>query len=154
MRKEEFLPHVQNAGGTTSRGEAEPWSKVVLSALAELVDDTARRRHFLSQSPGFLKAHLLAEIPRSLSVNRDALVRHVGAPLGVHAVEAERVLTVVYAVLAKAVSLGEIANSEEHVPREIAGLLGRLRHCGAAEMDRSQECATLDVMAPTPGVAA
>jgi uncharacterized protein (DUF2267 family) len=128
MRKEEFLARVQKAGGTTSRGEAERWSKVVLSALTELVDDAARRRHFLSQLPGFLKAHLLAEIPRSLSMNRDALVRHVGAQLGVHSVEAERVLTVVYAVLAKAVSPGEIADFEEHVPREIAGLLGRLRH--------------------------
>jgi uncharacterized protein (DUF2267 family) len=128
MRKDEFLARVQKAGGTTSRREAERWSKVVLSALAELVKDAAERRHFISQLPGFLKSHLLAETPRSLSTNRDAFVRHVGAQLGVHAVEAERVLTVVYAVLAKAVSLGATADFEEHVPREIAGLLGRLRH--------------------------
>ena len=93
MRKDEFLARVQKAGGTTSRGEAERWSKAVLSALAELVDDAARRRHFISQLPGFLKSHLLAETPRSLSMNRDAFVRHVGAQLDVHAVEAERVPT-------------------------------------------------------------
>ena len=128
MRKEEFLARVQKAGGTTSRPEAGRWSTAVLSALADLVDDAARRRHFISQLPEFLKSHLLAETPRSLSMNRDAFVRHVGAKLDVHAVEAERALAVVYAVLAKAVSLGEIADFEEHVPRGIVGLLGRLRH--------------------------
>lgn len=126
MTKDEFLARVAKAAALASSAEAEARSQVVLKALTHLVTDAAARRHFLSQLPGFLKAELLAEVPASQVMNRDAFIRHIGAGLDVHAGEAERTLRAVYGVLTEAISAGEIRDFERHIPPEIAAVLGKL----------------------------
>jgi uncharacterized protein (DUF2267 family) len=87
--------------------------------------DTEVRRHFVSQLPGLLKAHLLAEPPRSLVMDRDTFLQHLGSALGTHAPEAETALRAVYGVLKQAVSAGEIADLEAHMPKDVVALLER-----------------------------
>jgi uncharacterized protein (DUF2267 family) len=97
----------------------------VLTSLTHLLPDAETRRHFISQFPGPLKSRLLDEAPRSLSMNRDAFLQHLARALDAHAPAAETALRVVYAVVKEAVSPGEIADFEAHLPKEIAALLER-----------------------------
>jgi uncharacterized protein (DUF2267 family) len=127
MTKDEFLARVEKAGALASPEEAERRSRVVLSALTHLIAASAPRRHFLSQLPGFLKAELLAEVPASQLMNRDAFIRHIGAGLDVHAGEAERALGAVYGVLTEAISAGEISEFERQLPPEIGVFLRKFR---------------------------
>ncbi len=127
MTGEEFLVHVQTAGVLAHRKEAERWSKTVAAALQQLLSRSEARRHFVSQLPGFLKSHLLAEAPHALLMSREALLEHIAAGLGTHVPEAERALRAVYGVLREAVSAGEIAELEAHVPRDVATFLAGIR---------------------------
>jgi uncharacterized protein (DUF2267 family) len=88
-----------------------------------MLPDGEVRRHFASQLPGFLKSRLREERPRGLVMTRDAFLQHVGADLDLHAPEAERALIAVFGVFREAVSAGEVADLEAHLPREIAALL-------------------------------
>jgi uncharacterized protein (DUF2267 family) len=56
-------------------------------------------------------------------MTRDAFLQHVGADLGLHAPEAERALAAVFGVFREAVSAGEVADLEAHLPGEIVALL-------------------------------
>lgn len=125
MNKADFLARVQTSAALESRREAERRCKAVVSALAQMLPDSAARRHFASQLPGFLKSHLLAERPRYLKMTGEAFLQHVGHALDVHAPEAQRALSAVWRGLRGAVSAGEIAAIETHVPKEIAALLRR-----------------------------
>lgn len=127
MNKDAFLARVEAIGAVARRRDAERWSRATLSALVDLVPDAETRRHFISQLPGFLKSHLLAQAPRSLVMDRDSFVQHVAAALGTHAPEAERVLRVVYGVVTEAVAAGEIAAFEACIPSDIAAFLARKR---------------------------
>ncbi len=123
MRAEDFVRRVQELGAPANRKEAERWAAVALVALGHLLPDAETRRHFASQLPGPFKSRLLAEPPRGLLMTRDAFVGHLGAALEVHAPEAERVLRAVYGALKQAVSMGEIADFEAHIPKDVAALL-------------------------------
>jgi uncharacterized protein (DUF2267 family) len=125
MTGKEFLSRVQRAGDLPGQRDAERWSTAVVSALTHLLPDPETRRHFVSQLPGFLKSHVLGEKPRSMLMDRDAFLQHVGAALGVHAPEADRAFRAVYGVLRQTVSAGEIADLEGHVPAAIAAFLRR-----------------------------
>lgn len=126
MREEDFLARVQALGGLASREEAERWSTTVLRGLVHLLGAAETRRHFLSQLPGVLKAALLAEPPRALLMDADSFLQHVASALGVHAPDGERAVRVVYGVLKEAVSPGQIAELEAHMPKDIAARLGKL----------------------------
>ena len=126
MTKTEFLAQVQAAGGPSSAREAERWSKAVLTALVDLAPDPETRRQFITQLPGFLKTPLRETAPRALLMDHEALLQRVGAELGVHASEAERVLTCVWSVLREAISAGEIADFQARVPHDVASHLAGL----------------------------
>lgn len=126
MKKTDFLAHVQAAGELGSAREAERWSKAVLTALMDSALDSGTRRRFITQLPGFLKTPLLAETPRGLLMDREALLQHVGAALGTHAPEAERALACVWSAVRKAISAGEIAEFQTHVPEDVASYLARV----------------------------
>ena len=126
MKKDEFLARVQKLGALPSRKDAERWSAAALRALSQLVPETELRRHFISQLPGFLKSRLLDEPPPALLMDRDAFLQHIAATLGTHAPEGERVLRTVYRVLKEAVSPGQIAEFEAHIPKDIAAFLERM----------------------------
>jgi len=123
MKDREFLARVQELGGLASPKEARRWATEVLRAIAHLLPEAQVRRHFISQLPGALKARLLAEPPRALLMDRGAFVQHVAAALGVHAADGERALRIVYRVLKEAVSPGQIAQFEAHIPKDIAAYL-------------------------------
>jgi uncharacterized protein (DUF2267 family) len=125
VNKTEFLAHVQATGELTSAKEAERWAQAVLGALVDLAPDSETRRQFITQL-GFLKTHLAAETPRSLPLDRDSLLQHIGAALGTHVSDAERALTCVWSALRRAVSAGEIADFQARVPRDIAAYLKRV----------------------------
>jgi uncharacterized protein (DUF2267 family) len=72
-----------------------------------------------------LKSRLLDEAPRSLLMDRDTFLQHLGSGLGTHAPEAEIALRAVYGVLKQAISPGEIAALEAHIPKDIVALLER-----------------------------
>ena len=126
MKKTEFLAQVEAAGQPSSPKEAERWSKAVLIALMDIAPDSETRRHFIAQLPAFLKTALLAETPRALLMDHEALLQRIGAALGVHASEAERALTCVWSALRKAISAGEIADFEARVPKDVASYLARV----------------------------
>jgi uncharacterized protein (DUF2267 family) len=123
MTKEEFLSRVQTAGDLAERKEAERWSQAVTVALSHLAPDSETRRQLITQLPGFLKRPLLAEAPRSLLMDRGALIQHVAAALDTRAPNAERAVRTVYGVLRKAVAPGELADFEARVPPDVARLL-------------------------------
>lgn len=125
MRAEDFVTHVQQSATLSSRTEAERWVAAVLTSLSHLLPDSEARRHFVSELPGPLKSRLLEEEPRSLLMDRDGFLQHVASRLGTHAHEAETALRAVYGVLKQAVSAGEIADFEAHIPKDIAALLER-----------------------------
>lgn len=123
MKDRDFLARVQELGGLASPKEARRWATEVLRAIAHLLPEAQVRRHFISQLPGALKARLLAEPPRALLMDRGAFVQHVAAALGVHAADGERALRIVYRVLKEAVSPGQVAQFEAHIPKDIAAHL-------------------------------
>jgi len=123
MNTKDFVERVQYSADLPSRKEAERWSLAVLTSLNHLLPNSETRRHFVSQLPGRLKSRLRDEPPRSLLLNRDAFLQHLGSALGTHAPGAETALRAVYGVLKQAVSEGEIADFEAHLPKEIAALL-------------------------------
>lgn len=123
MNADEFLARVQRSAGLASRQESEAWVLAVLVSLSDLLPDSEIRRHFISQVPGLLKSRLLEEPPRGLVMTRDAFVQHVGKTLGIHARRAETAIRAVYGVLKEAVSAGQLADVEAHVPKEVASLL-------------------------------
>jgi uncharacterized protein (DUF2267 family) len=123
MNKTEFLAQVQAAGALSSAKEAQRWSIAVLTALVDLAPDSETRRQFIAQLPGFLKTPLLGSAPRALLMDHEALLQRLGAELGAHAPEAERVLTCVWGVLRRAISAGEIADFQARVPKDVASYL-------------------------------
>lgn len=127
MNKREFLARVQRSGGLESPKEAERQSVAVLTAIWHVLPDSEARRHFASQLPGFLKSRLAEERPRGLLLTGDAFLQHLGRALDVHAPEAERALGTVFGVLREAVSAGQVGDLEAHLPKEVAGLLERIR---------------------------
>ncbi len=123
MKDRDFLARVQELGALPSRKEAQRWATEVLRALADLLPEAQARRHFISQLPGALKSPLRTEPARGFLMDSQALVQHIGAALGGHAADGERALRIVYRVLKEAVSPGQIAQFEAHVPKDIAALL-------------------------------
>lgn len=126
MTRQEFLREVQEAGQLPGPKDAERWARCVVDALAQLAPDSQTRRQFVTQLPGFLKSHLRSEPPSLIVMDREALIQHVGAALGVHAPEAQRVLATVWRVVCKAVAPGEIADFEARIPPDIAAFLTRV----------------------------
>ena len=125
MKKGEFLAQVQAGGALPGPKDAERWATATLRALTQLLPEAELRRHFISQLPSFLKSRLRDEPPPALPMDRGALFQHVGAALGEHASEGQRAVRVVYGVLKAALSPGQIAEFQAHVPKEIAALLVR-----------------------------
>ncbi len=123
MNEQEFIREVQTAVGLSSRKDAERWAKAVAGALADLAPDAQTRRQLITQLPGSLKSHLQAEPRRSLVMDREALIQHVGAALDLHAPDARRALLAVWGVIRRAVSHGELADFEARVPRDVAAFL-------------------------------
>jgi uncharacterized protein (DUF2267 family) len=124
VNDQQFLSEVQAAAGLSTRKDAERWAKAVAGALADLAPDAETRRQFITQLPGVLKSHLQTETRPALLMDREALIQHVGAALGVHAPEARRALLAVWGVVRRAVSAGELADLESRVPRDVAAFLG------------------------------
>ena len=125
MNKPEFLSRVQRAAALPTAKEAERWSVEVVRALVHGLSDSEARRHFASQLPGFLKSRIREDPPRNVAMTRDAFLQHLGAALEMHAPDAERALAAVFGVLKDAVSAGQIADLEAHLPGQIAALLER-----------------------------
>lgn len=123
MKEREFISQVQAAADLSDRKEAARWAKAVAGALADLAPDAETRRQLTTQLPGFLKSHLQAQARRSLVMDRDALVQHVGAALGLHAPDARRAVLAVWGVVKHAVTPGELADFEARVPKDVAALL-------------------------------
>jgi uncharacterized protein (DUF2267 family) len=124
MDKQAFLEQARRATELGTGEQSEQQAIAVVVALSHLLTDSARRRHFASQLPGFLKSPLLAEARPAPAVwTRDGFVQHVAAALGTHAAQAEAVLRGVYSVLQDALSAGQIAEFEAQVPDDIRALL-------------------------------
>ena len=123
MKDQEFLSAVQAAAGLADRTEAERWAKAVAGALAELAPDAETRRQLITQLPRVLKAHLRETTQPALLMDREALIQHVAARLGVHAPEARRALLAVWGVIRRAVAPGELADFKARVPPDVAALL-------------------------------
>jgi uncharacterized protein (DUF2267 family) len=124
MDKQTFLDQARQAVDIGGGEEAERRVIAVVMTLSHLLTDSARRRHFVSQLPGFLKSPLLAEDrPAPLGWSRDGFVQHVASALGTHAAEAEAVLRAVYSVLRDALSPGQIADFEAQVPADVRSVL-------------------------------
>jgi hypothetical protein len=95
----------------------------VAGALADLAPDAETRRQLITQLPGFLKSHLQAQACRSLLMDREELIQHVGAALDLHASDAQGALLAVWGVIRRAVSPGELVDFEARVPKDVAGFL-------------------------------
>lgn len=123
MKDKEFLDEVQAATGVSGRKDAERWATAVAGALMQLAPDAETRRQFITQLPRVVKSHLREETRALLVMDREALIQHVGAALGVHAHEAQRALLAVWGVLRRSVSAGELADFEARMPRDVAAFL-------------------------------
>jgi uncharacterized protein (DUF2267 family) len=120
---QEFLTDVQAAVGLATRKDAERWAKAVVGALADLAPDPETRRQFITQLPRVVKSHLQMETRPALAMDREALIQHVAAALGVHAPEGRRALLAVWRVVRNAVAAGELADFESRVPPDVAAFL-------------------------------
>lgn len=58
-------------------------------------------------------------------MDSDALVQHIAAALDTHASGGERALKIVWRVLREALSAGQLAEFERHIPKDVAVFLGR-----------------------------
>ncbi|OGK98429.1 MAG: hypothetical protein A3E31_15790 [Candidatus Rokubacteria bacterium RIFCSPHIGHO2_12_FULL_73_22] len=125
MRNDEFIARVKSAAALASPEDAERMARTVLEALADLLPDSESRRQFATQLPGVLKAHIAGRTPRSLPMDRDAFLQHVGAGLGARVPEAERAVLAVWSVVHEAMAAGEIADFEARAPKDVAALLRR-----------------------------
>ncbi|OGL14449.1 MAG: hypothetical protein A3F92_07945 [Candidatus Rokubacteria bacterium RIFCSPLOWO2_12_FULL_71_22] len=125
MLKQDFIAKVQRAAALESPKEALRMARTVLAALRELLPDSESRRQFATQLPGALKAHIASRPPRSLLMDRDAFLQHVGAGLGARAPEAERAVLAVWSVVREAMASGEIADFEARAPKDVVALLRR-----------------------------
>jgi uncharacterized protein (DUF2267 family) len=125
MRERDFLARIQELGDLPSRKEANRWAITVLVALTHLLPDRHKRRRLITQLPGTLKARLLDEPPGALLMDLDAFLQHVAAGLGTHAPGGERAVRVVYRALREAVSPGELAKVEVHLPKDVTRFLER-----------------------------
>jgi len=125
MTERQFLTRIQDLGGPRDPKEADRWAVTVLLALIHLLPDRHKRRRFITQLPGALKARLLDEPPGAVLMDLNAFLQHVGAGLGTHASGGERAVRIVYRALRAAVSPGELARVEAHLPRDVAGFLRR-----------------------------
>ncbi len=123
MKAHELYARVQELGGLPSRAEGRRWATETLRALWHILPDAETRRHFASQLPGTVKAALLAEPPRGLSMDREAVIQHVAAALGVHASDGARALAVVYRVLTEALSPGQIVELRARIPPDLSAFL-------------------------------
>ncbi|MBI1845772.1 MAG: DUF2267 domain-containing protein [Candidatus Rokubacteria bacterium] len=123
MREQDFIVSVQHAAGLPGRKEAMRWSRAVAAALLDLAPDAETRRKLITELPGFLKSHLRDRAPHPLSMDREALIQHVGAALDLHAPDARRALLAVWGVMRRAVSPGEIAAFAARLSADIAVLL-------------------------------
>jgi uncharacterized protein (DUF2267 family) len=123
MKDKAFADAVQAAAVLPSREEAERWAKAVTGALADLAPDSETRRQFITQLPGFLKAHLQERQPRALLMEREALIQHIGAELDLHAPEAARAVLAVWSVVRRAVAAGELSDFETRMPKDLAAFL-------------------------------
>ncbi|MBI3028068.1 MAG: DUF2267 domain-containing protein [Candidatus Rokubacteria bacterium] len=90
-----------------------------------MLPDRHKRRRLITQLPGTLKARLLDEPPGALLMDLDAFLQHVAAGLGTHTSGGKRAVRIVYRALREAVSPGELAKAEAHLPKEVAGFLER-----------------------------
>jgi uncharacterized protein (DUF2267 family) len=123
MEEREFVARIQELGGLPSREEADRWAMTVLLALIHLLPDRHKRRRLITQLPGTVKARLLDEPPGAFLMDVDTFLQHVAAGLGTHALEGERAVRVVYRALREAVSPGELAKVEAHLPKDVVGFL-------------------------------
>lgn len=123
MDKREFLAVIQGAGAAEDPKEAEIVSLAVTRSLSQLLSESARRRHFITELPGFLKTPLREEPSEWLPMDREALVQHVAAALGIHAPRATQALRAVWKALGSAVSPGELAAFGRSIPRDVVDLL-------------------------------
>jgi len=124
MDKQSFLERARQAADIGTGKESERQAVAVVVALSHLLTDSARRRHFASQLPGFLKSPVLNEArPAPSEWTRDGFVQHVAAGLETHAARAEAVLRGVYSVLRDAMSPGQLADFEAQIPDDIRALL-------------------------------
>lgn len=124
MDRQTFLDQARRAADIGIGEESERRVIAIVMVLSHLLSDSAQRRHFVSQLPGFLKSPLLAEArPAPLAWSRDGFLQHVAAALGTHAAQAEAMLRGVYSVLQAALSPGQIAEFEAQVPAEIRAVL-------------------------------
>ncbi|MBI2207657.1 MAG: DUF2267 domain-containing protein [Candidatus Rokubacteria bacterium] len=123
MDKREFLAAVQSAGAADSPKEAEMVALAVTRSLTQLLSEPARRRHFITELPGFLKTPLREEPPEWLAMDREALVQHVASALGTHAPRATQALRAVWKALGSAVSAGELAAFGRSIPSDIVDFL-------------------------------
>ena len=91
MDKQSFLERVRQPADLGTSKESEHHTVAVVVALSHLLSDSAWRRHFARQLPGFLKSPLLAEArPAPVEWTRDGFVQHVASELDTHAARAER----------------------------------------------------------------
>ena len=124
MDKKLFLERARQVADIGAGKESEHHAVAVVVALSHLLTDSARRRHFASQLPGFLKSPLIAEDrPVPTAWTRDGFVQHVAAGLDTHAAHAEVVLRGVYSVLRDAMSPGQVADFEAQLSDDIRALL-------------------------------
>jgi uncharacterized protein (DUF2267 family) len=124
MDKQTFLDHARRAADLGGGEEAERRVIAIVLTLSHLLSDSARRRHFVSQLPGFLKSPLLEEArPTPLAWSRDGFVQHVASALDTHAPAAEAMLRGVYSVLREALSAGQIAEFEAQLPADVRAVL-------------------------------
>ncbi len=124
MDKQSFLERVRPAADLGTSKESDHHAVAVVVALSHLLGDSARRRHFASQLPGFLKSPLLAEArPAPVEWTRDGFVQHVASELDTHAARAEAVLRGVYSILRDAISPGQIPEFEAQLPDDVRALL-------------------------------
>jgi uncharacterized protein (DUF2267 family) len=123
MKEDEFLARIQQLGGLSGPGEADRWAMTVLLALIHLLPDRHKRRRFVTQLPGSVKARLLDEPPGASLMDLDAFLQHVGAGLGTHVAGGEQAVRVVCRAVREAVDPGELAKVRAHLPADVGGFL-------------------------------
>jgi uncharacterized protein (DUF2267 family) len=125
VQKTAFLTFVQTSIPVDTPKRAEEIALAVTRSLSRLVADSAVRRHFITQLPGFLKSELREHPPDWLVMDREAWLQHVASTLDTHVPDASRAVHAVWAGLKAAVSPGQIAEFERHIPADVVAFLER-----------------------------